>query len=360
MSLVINLNSPVDLQAPNSLSDSEIDRLIADVLKADRYPIEETEIRNCLIVGRSRTGKSTACGVLKNPVYEPAGMSIFSDTREPKFQSFVLQDKARSKKYTLNIIDSPGVDEVKAMGTEARPDKAILDTIKYCVRNEVTKLHCLFLFVSFATGINRADINAFKLFFDNFYHANLKVAIVITRSESSDQTAKEHLVNELKQQEFFSRILAMSNVTVLFMGCVDQDTASKPYIDLIKNLYIHVYQMRKQMLEFIFSAEQPVMMNQLPLNRIEIEACRTLIEDVRGTLRKFQECRDIEMPWVVIDLARFEEKMKQFDDFAHFEYDAALRDYFSALRADAIAVRDSPVFGKKKPLVDRVLKFFLV
>ncbi len=46
------------------LAESDLDQIAREILERDKFPIEETEIRNCLIVGRCRTGKTTACGVL--------------------------------------------------------------------------------------------------------------------------------------------------------------------------------------------------------------------------------------------------------------------------------------------------------
>lgn len=355
----MSANVPFDLNAKINLtqgiSDRELDAVRREI--TNKYPIDHTEIRNCLLVGRSRAGKSTACGVLKNPVHQPSGMSIFSDTSEPKFQSFLLNNGAQNRKFTLNIIDSPGVEEVKQVGIEARPDKVILDTIKFCVRNEISKLHCLFLFASFNNGINPSDIAAIELFLGHFYHENLKVAVVITRSEEYDDTRKENLVNELKMHVYYSRILAKRNVTVLFMGCVDKDMISNRSMEYLENAYLHVYQMRKKMLEFIFSAEHPVQMNQLPLNRKEIEDCKILIVEIRAILKRFLECRDAELSSVRLDLSTYEQKMKRFtDEYTHLEFDASLNDIFRELRGDIIKVKDSTVFRSNKEFVQRLVK----
>jgi hypothetical protein len=55
----------------------ELDQLFAKIRKIDRYPMESTKTRNVLIVGRTRSGKSTAVGVLKDPCYIPKNMRYY-------------------------------------------------------------------------------------------------------------------------------------------------------------------------------------------------------------------------------------------------------------------------------------------
>jgi predicted GTPase len=75
----------------------------------------ETETRNCLLCGRTRSGKTTTMGVLKDPCFSPKSQSNFSETQGPKFQSFSIKNKANTcvQKFTINIIDTPGLFEVK-------------------------------------------------------------------------------------------------------------------------------------------------------------------------------------------------------------------------------------------------------
>ena len=176
------------------------------------------------MVGRSRSGKSTACGVFKvkkkkkkkkkfnffnrtiffltifffffffkkDPCYETKEMSIFSDTVHPDFSSFSLdrsdENNAIPLKYTFNIIDTPGLKEVKPNGITPRDDEKILETIKYCLRNEITKINVLLIFVSFDIGMNTEDVVTIKTFFDKFDNGEIKICIVITRAEDKTKT----------------------------------------------------------------------------------------------------------------------------------------------------------------------------
>jgi GTP-binding protein EngB required for normal cell division len=340
-----DLDGSFDLKLGN-LSDEKVEYIRDQVRRSNDYLLEEAEIRNVLMVGRSRTGKSTACGVLKDPCYEPKQMSIFADTWEPKFNTFAIKDEfmGAMKKYCLALIDSPGLDEVKPIGQEKRQDQTIMDTIKYCVRNEITKIHCLFLFVSFAVGLNNSDINAFKMFFEQFYHQDLKVAVVISRSEDKDQNDKKMLIDQLLLHPFFSDILAKGNVSVLFMGCVDQNMLQIGFKEQVKAFYVHTYQMRKTMLEFIFSAENAVSLADLPINRVILDNWTTAIERMRSILKKFKECKDGDLPWVFLEAERFDSEMKELMKHDYLQTRSELFEHFSKLRDDLLEVRDSNTF----------------
>jgi len=171
--------------------EAELNKLLREVRINNKYPMEETQTRNVLMVGKTRSGKSTAVGVLKDPCYEPKAMSIFSDTFDPKFQSFSLDDKNRSIKYTINIIDTPGLKEMKRVGESARGDQVILNTINHCLENEITKINTLLIFISFDLGVGKQDLESFQTYIENFYSKDIKIGLCITRCENKSEDWKK-------------------------------------------------------------------------------------------------------------------------------------------------------------------------
>jgi len=232
----------------------------------NQYSLEETKTRNVLIVGRTRSGKSTAVGVLKDPCYEPKEMSIFSGTVEPKFQSFALDDKTTSCKYTVNVIDTPGLKEVKQIGIEARSDQVIMNTINYCLKNEITKINTLLIFISFELGVTRDDLDSFQTFLEKFSHDNITIGVCITRAEDKTPQWKKNIIDQLGQHQYFANILKKKNIKICFIGCVDQiknHTISK--IEDLQKLYVKVYKMREELLKTIFDSDPQVMLIDLPI-----------------------------------------------------------------------------------------------
>jgi len=248
------------------ISEEELNELFRNIRTRDRFPMEETKTRNVLIVGRTRSGKSTAVGVMKDPCFEPKDMSIFSDTVNPKFQSFSLDDKNNQMKYTLNIIDTPGLKEVAKIGEDARSDEVILNTINYCLKNEITKINTLLIFISFELGVTSDDLNSFQSFLEKFSHNSIQIGICITRSEDKGDKWKKGIVEQLSQHAYFSEVLKKDNVKVLFMGCVDSiKNETMSHIDDAKDLYVKVYRMREELIKYIFSSENQVMLIDLPI-----------------------------------------------------------------------------------------------
>jgi len=237
----------------NPIPSDQIAALKADVRSNNKYSLEETKTRNVLIVGRTRSGKSTAVGILKDPCFEPKQMSIFSDTVEPKFQSFSLDNTLTQVKYTVNVIDTPGLKEVKQMGIEARSDATIIETINYCLKNEITKINVLLIFISFELGVTKDDVDAFRSFLEKFGHESIKIGICITRSEDKDQQWQKNVEEQLNQHAYFNEVLKRPNISICFTGCVDpQKTALLSNVDDLKKIYIKVYNLRRKVLEIVF------------------------------------------------------------------------------------------------------------
>lgn len=246
----------------------DVRRLQDRIQKANKYSLEETATRNILIVGRTRTGKSTAVGVMKNPTYEPKKMSLFSDSVDAKFQSFSLDARGSegSCKYTVNVIDTPGLKEVKAKNEVARSDEVIMDTINLCLKNEITKINVLLIFISFEIGVTEDDVDAFKQYLAAFLHDEITICMCITRAEEKTKAWRESIIEQLQNHSYFSEVLARKNVFVTFIGCVETtrfQTLSSTS-DLQK-LYINVYQMRESLLKVIFDATKQVKLSNLPI-----------------------------------------------------------------------------------------------
>lgn len=277
----------------NPIPSDQIAALKADVRSNNKYSLEETKTRNVLIVGRTRSGKSTAVGILKDPCFEPKQMSIFSDTVEPKFQSFSLDNTLTQVKYTVNVIDTPGLKEVKQMGIEARSDATIIETINYCLKNEITKINVLLIFISFELGVTKDDVDAFRSFLEKFGHESIKIGICITRSEDKDQQWQKNVEEQLNQHAYFNEVLKRPNISICFTGCVDpQKTALLSNVDDLKKIYIKVYNLRRKVLEIVFGADNQVSLLELPIAKNVVENLTTLFENQSEILKYLENNTD--------------------------------------------------------------------
>jgi len=276
-----------------ALPDAVIEELQKLVRQSNKYSLEETHTRNVLMVGKTRSGKSTAVGVLKDPCFIPKGMSIFSDTVDPKFASFSLDDTKVSTKFTFNVIDTPGLKEVKAIGEDARSDKAIMNTIQYCLKNEITKVNVLLIFISFELGVNVDDLDSFATFLEMFGHNDISICMCITRAEDKPKSWRDEMIRQLNQHQYFSKVLQRPNVTVVFIGCVDsiriQTVGTR---DELLGLYTSVYRLREQLLKVIFAAEKQVRLIDLPISTGLTKDVNNLFIEQDKLLSHFEKATD--------------------------------------------------------------------
>jgi len=255
------------IELKSKLTVNQINLVKNKIRSLDKYPLESTKTRNIIMLGRSGSGKSTAIDVLKDICSVPRPQSLFSETVDARFQSFSLDDLEAKIKYTLNIIDTPGVQEVKPMGENSRSDDAILDTIKYCLKNEITKIHTLFIFTSFEQRITALDKSAFKIYLDMFYNPSTNIAFCVTRAEGQDIDWKNNIINDLNKDEYFQNILKKDNVKIFFTGCVNNTRVnSASDITTLFGYYNEIYNMRKDIVKFVFSSsDDGVMLLNLPI-----------------------------------------------------------------------------------------------
>jgi len=212
---------------------------------------------------------------------------------DPKFQSFSLDNTETQVKYTMNIIDTPGLKEVKEKGEIVRTDEAILNTINYCLKNEITKINVLLIFISFELGITNDDLEAFRSFLEKFGHESIKIGICVTRSEDKNLRWQENIKNQLSRHEYFGEVLKKPNISLCFIGCVDpQKTSILSNVGDLRKLYVKVYQLRKKVLEIVFSAKEQVSLLELPIAKATYKTMTELLEKQSSILMFLENNKD--------------------------------------------------------------------
>jgi GTPase Era involved in 16S rRNA processing len=237
-----------------------------EIRDANKYKFEHSEVRNIICVGRTRSGKTTATRVLQDLCYQPEKMDIFSQTVQPEFHTFAIKDEMHNNRYTFNIIDTPGLHEVKKVNEIARDDSVIIDTINFCLKNEVTKINSLLIFTSFESGLNQDDLDSIQCFMDKFSHERITVCLCITRFESKNPSEKNALYDQLLQHEFFAKLLKLDYFHVVYLGAVDTRSTTYTSVDSLTKAYKKIYEMRKSLLDILFLSKPQVKLSELPFS----------------------------------------------------------------------------------------------
>jgi len=281
-------------QDESSLSQEVVDTVRLQIYNNNEFKLIETDTRNVLLVGRTRSGKSTTMEVLKDPCYIPKSDTIFSETVDARFKSFSIQNETnqRTCDVTLNLIDTPGLFEVKDIESGGeRTNEVIAQTIAKCLDNEITNIHVIMLFVTFEAGINPNDIKAMEIFLDMFGGGGVKICLCITRADMHDVKWQRTRKEELHRYEITKRLIERENMEILFMGCMN-DTYNYRTAEELLIQYKKVYLMRRKMLQVLFAAHDRVQLSSLNVAKHKVEKMRMMLQESILNLSQLIQCQD--------------------------------------------------------------------
>ena len=206
--------------------------------------------KNIVIIGRSKTGKSTIKSMLVNPTKVPTELSLISDTREASIESYFID----GTNFLLNIIDTPGLFESYSDEAMVRDNGTILKVIEKCINLEITKFHLICFAFSMPAGIQSDDVSALQLFIDHLGpDLSKNSCLIITRAESKTEGQRNRLLAELLNDLEFKRISTYFERGIFFTGAINYDDYEAGHAS-ITDQYMAVLEYRKALLN-VFSQE---------------------------------------------------------------------------------------------------------
>ena len=128
-------------------------------------PCEE---RTIMLLGRTRTGKSTIAEVLRSTLYKSKRLNIYSETREATIKHFFTTDKNSKKSYLFTIIDTPGFFDLTTEKSSRLYNRNITEQIKSCLDFNIRHVHLIGIVFNLAGGINERDIQTMIYIKQNF------------------------------------------------------------------------------------------------------------------------------------------------------------------------------------------------
>eukprot|EP00300_Choanocystis_sp_HF-7_P000605 c10504_g1_i1.p1 GENE.c10504_g1_i1~~c10504_g1_i1.p1 ORF type:complete len:377 (+),score=25.65 c10504_g1_i1:56-1186(+) len=274
-----------------------IARVQKQIYEKNEYQFIEVKTRNVLLVGRTRSGKSTTMGVLKDPCYVPKTDTIFSETVEPTFRSFSLHSEAEhlTRDITLNIVDTPGLFEIKDLSAkeDERTNEAIAQTISRCLEHEITHVHVIVMFATFEAGINKEDIKAMEIFLGMFGGCNIKIALCITHADKHDQEWQDTRKKELMNYPAMKDLIEKEHMEIIFMGCAGKNYVGIETEKALLQVHQKIYLMRRKMLKMIFDSEQRVQLVDTKVAKNKIKALEILIDKTIENFKVFNGADDM-------------------------------------------------------------------
>jgi GTPase SAR1 family protein len=198
---------------------------LAAPVNTEVYQSEVAIQKNILIIGKAGAGKSTLVEVLKQAGYHTPsnGYSFFaSGDKQAQLSSLVLtkQSSAHRQAYSLNVMDTPGMFEVRSALTDRRTNEQIIKLIQDTVTNSVTHLSCVLFLVPIGV-ISEEDLqllNVVKQLLGEGFKKN--TVLVFTRAENFPLATLADRLKEFLASEISAPFLDVCQAGVYFSGTV--------------------------------------------------------------------------------------------------------------------------------------------
>jgi GTP-binding protein EngB required for normal cell division len=202
--------------------------------------------RTLILIGRTRTGKSTISAVLKDSMYVPPPLRLFFGTDRPH----------EEKVHGLKIIDMPGFFNQNqhdiAVDLSNNAIETMLDHVMRTVGESLTLIAFVF---NLENGVNEDDINTMLFIRNKYPGISNHLMLVLTHCEETDAIGRRNLIHKFfihkkvaqtKLRELFKR-------GVFFMGCIRPASIERGNSQLILDEYTTVLGLRNNLIEYIYS-----------------------------------------------------------------------------------------------------------
>jgi len=209
---------------------------------------------NIVLIGDSRVGKSTFIKLLQEQFYTDS-RELYRGTVMPIIDTlFYLdyQEICGSKNVCINILDTPGLDEVPAEGI-ARPNEQLKDIISEHIKQNFSSLDLILITIQ-NKGITENTVKSIydiKDYFGNKYLNN--IALLVTYCDDFTLQNEDAYLIELKQNPILEDFCNAIKDRIIFNGI------NKPKNTTVEDLeFLNEQKRRKLSLLNVLSATNRV------------------------------------------------------------------------------------------------------
>jgi hypothetical protein len=252
------IRPPIDLDAKRTEIQNYINQTFVN-LQQDEPHIDVQEQRfnrNVLLVGPSKSGKTTLRRVLNDPRYVSEELSLRSLSNT--MSSCERNIKPSSVPVSINIVELPE--------KMISPTSNLLMINEECTRLGIHDFHMICLCISFDAGIDGIAIQSFERFINHFDRKQLSpnLCLIITRCESKNDKQREKLSNEVMQDIDFSKVMQYLGRGIHFSGALNRDSWNGAS-EALYNQFETVYDYRKNLLKLITEDIKPFQIQPMSL-----------------------------------------------------------------------------------------------
>jgi GTPase SAR1 family protein len=238
----IERGTETDINSRRALIREKIDEIYKEFQGTHNENQRTPITRNILLVGLSKSGKTTFKRVMRDPRYIPEDVSLFDDSdATPDVERDIYIDDFS---LILNLVEVP-----EAMIDNERD---LSEINKTCSQKQIREFHLIILFTSFTAGIDGRALQSFLRLIvhlgENKVRHNLY--LMITRCEAKDEQQLIDMKTEINRDKFFQKLSSYIGNKIFFSGALNEDKWNTGDNGLI-NEFITVSRYRESILQSI-------------------------------------------------------------------------------------------------------------
>ncbi|CAF3615678.1 unnamed protein product [Rotaria sp. Silwood1] len=219
----------------------------------NKYLISHTITHNLLLMGKTRTGKTTIAKVLEKPYYVPPDPNIHSETQQVTIHPVAITSIHNNIIYCFNIIDTPGMfDKVRKQNKPLRNER-VKRAINKCMEEDVTNIHLFAFVISLQTNVDMEDIDSMIFVRENYTFLHEYICLIVTHCEETNWQQREEKINEFFQSEQVAKhhLKDFFGKKIFFMGSLRPELTTHPNKQSVRQQIKNVHEMRDIFIDYI-------------------------------------------------------------------------------------------------------------
>ena len=250
--------------------DHMLAQLTLEMSNQNQYQFSQCSDRNIVLIGRTRTGKSTISSMIRDPFYLPPLPSLFACTRNITFNRITATHRGNA--YFFTIIDSPGLYDSMRNEGERLTNRTIKKHLDQCITKDITHIHTFAFVFSSGSGINIEDIQSMMFIQRNYPELRNFFILIITHCEEKNEEERRHFMEEFFQhpdvikhglREFFG-------LGVYFTGSLRPQLQRVPNLMAAKAQATNILEMRRKLLDFLIARRETFNIHYQPTMKSSI------------------------------------------------------------------------------------------
>jgi len=224
----------------------------------DAYKPQKVQTRTVLFVGKTRSGKTTALKMLKDPTIAAENPTMFSQTKEASVSEYYFN--VSGEHFNLKIMDTPGLKEVNSLENIeiGRSDDVIENVIIDCANYNITHVNLIFITVNLTVGLPKEDFEVMSRLSRLFKEAKSRLYLLVSGFEAESYEQKIIFQQELLSHPDFLPFKEIFENKIYFTGAFTESMLVSTPQSQFNIYYDNIQEMRYLLYKLILDSAETV------------------------------------------------------------------------------------------------------